>query len=732
MNAATENLILEWAPPPMLPEAIDMFMELAALPRHVGYVAVWNPKRKKFDKVPHDGANKLSTTNPAHWGPMLEVAQAATGCGLSGVGLVLTDGIEVDGETLVGFDFDDVSGPIALLEALDTYSEISPSRTGKRAFVWVPSESLAGYRDNTEARPGGCDHCEIYFGAAARFLTLTFHPDGPVKSIAHLTRDHPAITELQGLLKPKEDDSEAPAPFITGDGSVIDLDALLSVEGFDPRGEYRKLLDGAGQPEINRNAVVNSLLRKLIDFKDKSGIPFSQEDIFATLTQRPVLWLYLLDHRNNNPEKAMQFANTELATAFSQSVTGKLAKMFANPLWKVVDIVEEVKEPDLDTYQSEYYIASFAERRKNRKPNRWQVKGRFRKGTINIIFGASGTYKSTTMTGLGVSIQCLPYWHDSLIENGGEGVLIIAAEDDEGVVDMVEAACIEYGIEPDKVSVYITHGGYDLTNPEVIKGIKATIAAMPVPLSAIIVDTLNRNCGGLDENSASDMRTFLNRLDELRGDATVYVIHHNGHGDKKRERGSYAIRCNADSSVLCEYNEDTKLFTMEWEKLRSAPTPKPLTLKPKSIVIRQEADSSGELEDVTAVCMVMAGEAHRNARVDEFFRKYPELGAGKRRSYLWTLMARILNKPGETQTALAALCGVSQPTIHDTLIALQSRGLVTTKDEALQLTKAGVEAMNELSLDVTVALKAQGLDIQYSARETPAKASEDERNALLS
>ena len=224
------------------------------------------------------------------------------------------------------------------------------------------------------------------------------------------------------------------------------------------------------------------------------------------------------------------------------------------------------------------------------------------------------------------------------------------------------------------------------------------------------------------------MRTFLNRLDELRGDATVYVIHHNGHGDKKRERGSYAIRCNADSSVLCEYNEDTKLFTMTWEKLRSAPTPKPLTLTPKVVVVRQEADSTGEPEDVTAVCMVMAGEAHRNARVEAFFGKYPELGTGKRRSYLRVLMARILNQPGETQLALAALCEVSQPTIRGTLEALRSRGFVT---EGVQLTKAGVEALNELSLDVAVAFKAQGVDVRLLAREKPAKASEDERNALL-
>lgn len=387
------------------------------------------------------------------------------------------------------------------------------------------------------------------------------------------------------------------------------------------------------------------------------------------------------------------------------------------------------KEPGSPPKRDEYYIASFTERRKNRKPNRWQVKGRFRRSTINIIFGASGTYKSTTMAGLAVSINCQSYWHDSLIENGGGGVLVIAAEDDEGIVDMIEAACIEYGVNPDDVSVYITHGGYDLSNPEVIQGIKATIATMVKPLSAIIVDTLNRNCGGLDENSASDMRTFLNMLDELRGDATIYVIHHNGHGDKQRERGSYAIRCNADSSVLCEFVEDTKLFTMTWEKLRSAPTPKPLTLKPKSIVIRQEADSTGELEDVTAVCMVMAGEDQRQAREDAFYRKYPELGVGKRRSFLRVLLARLLNKPDEKQTALATLCGVSQSVISGALVALRSRGFVT--EESLQLTKSGVEALNEITLDVAVAFKAAGRDVRLLVKETPVKASEDERNALL-
>jgi hypothetical protein len=441
-----------------------------------------------------------------------------------------------------------------------------------------------------------------------------------------------------------------------------------------------------------------------------------------------------LDHAYTMALFILKYSPAEALLLLSKYQHGKASRERDQKyLERTINNVYKPKEkvnPGAPSKRDEYYIASFGERRKNRKPNRWQVKGRFRRSTINIIFGASGTYKSTTMAGLAVSINCQSYWHDSLIESGGGGVLVIAAEDDEGVVDMIEAACIEYGVNPNDVSLYITHGGYDLSNPEVIQGIKTSIAAMNKPLSAIIVDTLNRNCGGLDENSASDMRTFLNMLDELRGDATVYVIHHNGHGDKQRERGSYAIRCNADSSVLCEFVEDTKLFTMTWEKLRSAPIPKPLTLTPKTHVVRHEADSTGELEDVTAVCMVMAGEAHRNAREDVFYRKHPELGVGKRRSFLRVLLVRLLNKPGETQKALATLCEVSQSVISSALVALRSRGFVA--EESLQLTKTGVEALNEITLDVAVAFKAAGHDARLLARETPMKASEDERNALLS
>ena len=51
-----------------------------------------------------------------------------------------------------------------------------------------------------------------------------------------------------------------------------------------------------------------------------------------------------------------------------------------------------------------------------------------------------------------------------------------------------------------------------------------------------------------DENSAADIGAFLNSVDMLRDEtgAAVVIVHHAGHGDKTRARGSSAIRAAVD------------------------------------------------------------------------------------------------------------------------------------------------------------------------------------------
>lgn len=72
----------------------------------------------------------------------------------------------------------------------------------------------------------------------------------------------------------------------------------------------------------------------------------------------------------------------------------------------------------------------------------------------------------------------------------------------------------------------------------------------------IVTDTLNAYFGGGDENSTQDMSAFCNSVRYLRNTlgCSVVVIHHTGHGDSGRERGSIVLRASAD--VLIQVAKD--------------------------------------------------------------------------------------------------------------------------------------------------------------------------------
>jgi hypothetical protein len=78
----------------------------------------------------------------------------------------------------------------------------------------------------------------------------------------------------------------------------------------------------------------------------------------------------------------------------------------------------------------------------------------------------------------------------------------------------------------------------------------------PMAPDIIVTDTLNAYFGGGDENSTQDMSVFcaaVRLLQEELG-CTVIVIHHTGHGDSGRERGSIVLRASAD--VLVQVAKD--------------------------------------------------------------------------------------------------------------------------------------------------------------------------------
>ena len=289
----------------------DVFQGLDSLPRWVPYKLSFNIKRQKFDKIPAKSErSNLSTKDPSHWVDLYTaVATASKEYGLSGVGFIMTDGVEFDGWTLVGFDFDDVTSKFK--PPLKSYAEKSPSGNGVRQFGWAPTEWAKRYQDSTDTHPKNCDHCEVYLGTDARFLTVTFDVI-QMEAIKQLNEKDLLLIESWGMHKFEEKKILA-APSVDTAGTPLDF-AMFRLTP-----EQHHLVNGTG--EIDRSKVMMGLIITLLD----GGA--SQPDILATLVQTPTLWAYLMSHRSDREDKALAFAKEEINRAYPKSAPGKRAAL---------------------------------------------------------------------------------------------------------------------------------------------------------------------------------------------------------------------------------------------------------------------------------------------------------------------------------------------------------------------------------------------------------------------
>lgn len=114
-----------------------------------------------------------------------------------------------------------------------------------------------------------------------------------------------------------------------------------------------------------------------------------------------------------------------------------------------------------------------------------------------------------------------------------------------------------------------------------IKSIAATLKRKP---TLIELDTVNRHFGPGDENSTRDMTAFVAGLDTLRiaTGAAISAIHHCGHSDKTRSRGSIVLHNSVDFEYRISKEGDcinNYVTTLEFVKVKDYDKPKPLSWK---------------------------------------------------------------------------------------------------------------------------------------------------------
>jgi hypothetical protein len=130
----------------------------------------------------------------------------------------------------------------------------------------------------------------------------------------------------------------------------------------------------------------------------------------------------------------------------------------------------------------------------------------------------------------------------------------------------------------------------------------------PFSPDIVVTDTLNAYFGGGDENSTQDMSEWCAAVRYLRDclGCSVVVIHHTGHGDAGRERGSIVLRATAD--VLIQVAKDERGGELVGFQVIAARDLEPMESAIALKLTRHETEWLDEDGERMMTCVVRAGQ----------------------------------------------------------------------------------------------------------------------------
>lgn len=185
---------------------------------------------------------------------------------------------------------------------------------------------------------------------------------------------------------------------------IIDTGTALDLPSFELTEKQLRLTQGLCEG-MDRSTVVHGLLIALID----QGAP--PADVLATITSNQYLWQYCLDHRNNDPERALTFANEELQRANASTRIAKRQQLaFFNEAWQdAVPAVAIKPSPSVD-FHFDARPLTLDVLRKPIAKREFAIEPHLPRGVLTEFSGAHGISKSTLALDQALSVATSRKW----------------------------------------------------------------------------------------------------------------------------------------------------------------------------------------------------------------------------------------------------------------------------------------------------------------------------------
>lgn len=243
----------------------------------------------------------------------------------------------------------------------------------------------------------------------------------------------------------------------------------------------------------------------------------------------------------------------------------------------------------------------------NIKPIEWLIKGLLETDALSMLFGPSNSGKSFVAVDFACCVATGAAWLGHSVRPGP--VFYVAGEGHAGLARRLAAWQKDRNVSLATADLYKSERAVLLLDKAAAEALAEDIdrrvkQGMPVP-QLVVIDTLARNFGDGDENTAADASRFIENVDTLirkRWKCHVMVVHHSGHS-AERARGSSAFKAAMDQELSVTPKGPGLILEVTKMKDAERPAAKPLTFKRVEVGVDPETE-----EPIESAVLEQAGD----------------------------------------------------------------------------------------------------------------------------